>query len=306
MKFGIYSDCGTYTCAGRPGSGEHEYIDASTFARWGIDYLKYDNCNAENGPPLKQRYKTMRDAKNAKGRPIFFPHCKGGVQQPWRWAQSVGNSWRIGGDISDNWDSLMRYLDLSVGLSRYSGIGGWNDPDMLEIGDGGMNTQAYQIHFAFWCLLKAPLLLGFDMTKNISSQILTIITNEDMIALNQDPLGIQGDLLRQEGPIQVWATTLHDGSRAVIILNRQDKDEVTLHFQELGYARPIKAFIRDLQNRVDLGIFTSKITVTVHSFNMVALKITPTIILPDDKNWRPWYEHQCYGPNTKRNVNYEL
>lgn len=187
LKLGLYSDAGSHTCQGRPGSLGFEDIDAQTYATWQVDYLKYDNCYDESIPP-KKRYPVMRDALNKTGRPIYFSMCEWGVDQPWTWAQEVGNSWRTTGDISDNWDSFTKILDENADLYKYSEIGGWNDPDMLEVGNGGMTTAEYTAHFALWSLLKAPLLIGCDL-NNLSPDTMGILGNDEIIAIDQDPLG---------------------------------------------------------------------------------------------------------------------
>jgi alpha-galactosidase len=295
LKLGIYSDCGTHTCAGRPGSLGYETIDANTWASWGIDYLKYDNCytSGPEVPPLQQRYSTMRDALNKTGRPIFYSLCEWGYENPWRWAQSIGNSWRTTTDINDFYSDILRIIDDSVGLSRFAGPGGWNDPDMLEVGNGGMTDTEDMIHFAFWCLLKAPLILGNDLTK-IRDTTLRIITHTELIALNQDPLGIQGDLIAQEGPMQTWATTLNDGSRAFIFFNRQFGSQMTVDFRRLGYRAGTTALVRDILNKKDLGHFTNSFTTTVADNSIFVGKITPTVMYPEYKDWRPWNQ-RCFN-----------
>lgn len=190
LKFGMYSDAGTHTCAGRPGSLGFEVNDANSYASWGVDYLKYDNCNNNNIPP-KTRYPVMRDALAKSGRPIFYSMCEWGVDNPATWAPEVGNSWRTTGDISDNWASMTSRIDQNDRWWSYAAPGGWNDPDMLEVGNGGMNTSEYTAHFSLWALAKAPLLIGCDVTK-MSQETLTILTNPEVIAVNQDSLGKQG------------------------------------------------------------------------------------------------------------------
>jgi alpha-galactosidase len=295
LKLGIYSDSGTHTCAGRPGSLGYETIDANTWASWGIDYVKYDNCYTDgpNVPPLQKRYATMRDALNKTGRPMFYSLCEWGYDNPWRWARPIGNSWRIANDIGDFYSDLLRVIDSSVGLSQFAGPGGWNDPDMLEVGNGGMTNDQYMIQFAFWCLLKAPLLLSTDLTK-VNNATLNIITHTELIALNQDPLGVQGDLIAQEGPMQTWATTLQDGSRAIIFFNRQFRSQMTIQFRRLGYRSGTKALVRDILNRKDLGYFTDSFTTNVRDNSIFVGKITPTVMYPEYKNWRPWHE-RCFN-----------
>src|SRR5712692_9589581 len=210
LKFGIYSDAGTMTCAKRPGSRGHEYQDALQYAAWGVDYLKYDWCNTgtENA---QAAYSTMRDALKTAGRPIVF------------------NLWRTTGDISDCWNckkdqlSWTQILDLQVGLETYAGPGHSNDPDMLEVGNGGMTTTEYRSHFSLWCMLAAPLMAGNDL-KNMSPEIKEILTNKEVIAVDQDPLGMEGRRVRKNGDSEVWAKQMKDGSRAVVLLNRGDSD----------------------------------------------------------------------------------
>jgi len=190
LKFGLYSDAGYNTCAGRPASLGYEKQDANTYASWGVDYLKYDNCNSDNTPP-RTRYPVMRDALNATGRQIFFSMCEWGVDNPATWAADVGNSWRTTGDIGDSWNSMLGNLDANDKWAQYAGPGAWNDPDMLEVGNGGMTVNENTAHFSLWCLVKSPLLIGCDVTK-MSNDTLTILTNAEVIAVNQDSLGKQG------------------------------------------------------------------------------------------------------------------
>lgn len=193
-----------------------------------MDYLKYDNCN-NDGTSSRQRYPVMRDALNASGRPIFFSMCNWGEESSWIWGAAVGNSWRNTGDIDSNYLSMVRILDRQVGLSRYSNIGAWNDPDMLEIGNGQMTHDEYQSHFALWAALKAPLLIGCGLSS-MTSQTVAILSNEEVIAVNQDPLGKQADLLiNEETPNyyrQVWAGPLSKNRFVYLCFNRHSEDTV--------------------------------------------------------------------------------
>ncbi|CAF4939065.1 unnamed protein product [Rotaria sp. Silwood1] len=189
LKFGLYSDRGYKTCAGRPGSLGYETKDANTYAAWGVDYLKLDSCYTNETAP-QIAYSIMRDALNATGRPIFFSLC-GGVSKHDLWPPTVGNSWRTTDDIQDNWNSMIRNIDLNIDFAKQAGPGGWNDPDMLEIGNGGMTEDEYVTHFSLWSISKAPLIIGCDVTK-MSATTLSILTNPEVIAVNQDPLGVQG------------------------------------------------------------------------------------------------------------------
>ena len=190
LKFGLYSDAGFYTCERRPGSLGYEEIDADQYARWGIDYLKYDNCY-NNGTKSLTRYEKMRDALNKTGRQIFYSICSWGRENVSEWARDYGNSWRTTRDIKDNWKSMIRIIDLNNRWYEYAAPGGWNDPDMLEVGNGGMTIDEYKVHFGLWALSKAPLLIGCDVT-NVTQEIVDILTNPEVISINQDSLGQQG------------------------------------------------------------------------------------------------------------------
>ncbi|XP_022146815.1 alpha-galactosidase 3-like isoform X2 [Momordica charantia] len=209
LKLGIYSDAGELTCQRRPGSYGQEFRDAMMFADWGVDYLKYDNCYDMGIEPQK-RYPPMRDALNSTGRSIFYSICEWGVDDPALWAPKIGNSWRTTIDISDSWDSMTSIADINDKWAAYAGPGGWNDPDMLEVGNGGMTYNEYRSHFSIWALMKAPLLIGCDV-RNMSPQTLEILSNKQVIEVNQDRLGIQGRKIKvsgKDGCLQVWAGPL--------------------------------------------------------------------------------------------------
>ncbi len=280
LKFGIYSDAGTMTCAKRPGTRGHEYQDALQYAAWGVDYLKYDWCNTgtENA---QAAYSTMRDALKAAGRPIVFSLCEWGSNKPWLWARDVGNLWRTTGDISDCWDckkdrlSWTQILDLQVGLETYAGPGHWNDPDMLEVGNGGMTTTEYRSHFSLWCLLAAPLMAGNDL-KNMSADIKEILTNKEVIAVDQDSLGMEGRRVRKNGDSEVWAKQLKDGSRAIALLNRGASDaDISVSWEDLGYPAHLSGAVRDLWAKKDLGKFTGTFSAKVPSHGVAMLRVTP-------------------------------
>ena len=237
LKLGIYSDAGTNTCACYAGSLGHEYQDAFMYAHWGVDYLKYDWCYTNNINP-KGAYALMRNALRAAGRPILFSMCEWGSSKPWEWAAEVGHSWRTTGDIGISfmpiplrhgpdgrplWKALgvMEIVEMNEPLRQYAGPGHWNDPDMLEVGNG-MSVSEDRAHFTLWCMMAAPLILGNDIT-NMTPETLAIITNREMIAVDQDPLGIQGLRLKKEGDLQYWFKPLSDGEWAFCILNTGDE-----------------------------------------------------------------------------------
>ncbi|MFD5624740.1 NPCBM/NEW2 domain-containing protein [Streptomyces sp. NPDC127072] len=223
LKLGIYTSAGTKTCndAGFPGGLGHEYSDAQQFADWGVDYLKYDNCNNQ-GVDAISRYTTMRDALRAAsrttGRPIVYSICEWGENKPWQWASDVGHLWRTTGDISDNWGSMLSILKQNLPLDEYAGPGHWNDPDMLEVGNGGMTDTEYRSHFSMWSVMAAPLLIGSDL-RQASDATFDILGNKEVIAVDQDPLGRQGKVLSSEGGRWVVAKEMRDGSRTVALFN---------------------------------------------------------------------------------------
>lgn len=242
LKFGLYSDAGRKTCAGMPGSFGHEYQDAIQYARWGIDYLKYDWCNNEDINPIGA-YGLMRDALRAAGRPIFFSMCEWGSNKPWTWAAEVGHSWRSTGDIcavfdkkpERSWEnSIMTILDQNAPLRKYAGPGHWNDPDMLEVGNG-MSVNEDRAHFTLWCMMAAPLILGNDIC-NMSDDTRAIILNRQVIAIDQDKLGVQGLRLKSENGIEYWFKPLVNGEWAFCLLNRSlEPQAVTIDWQQLCF-----------------------------------------------------------------------
>jgi len=277
LKFGLYSDAGLETCAGRPGSLGYETSDANTYAIWGVDYLKYDNCNDNNIPP-EIRYPVMRDALNKTGRHILYSMCEWGVDNPATWAPTVGNSWRTTGDISDNWASMLNNLDINNMVSAFAGPGGWNDPDMLEVGNGGMTTTEYIAHFSLWAVVKAPLLIGTDVT-NMSPDTLSILTAPEVIAVNQDPMGIQGRRVQRRNATQteVWAGPLSDHSVAAVLLNRSPMAaSITVNWARIGLNLNTICTVRDLWARQTITSSVSgSWTAAVPSHGAVFVRIIP-------------------------------
>jgi alpha-galactosidase len=216
LKLGIYEDAGTQTCAGYPGSLGHETQDAKTFAAWGVDYLKYDNCNNQ-GISSQTRYTAMRDALAATGRPILFSLCSWGQDNVWTWGANVGNSWRTTGDITAGFSSMLSIFHSNVGLAAYAGPGHWNDPDMLEVGNG-MSTTEQQTEFSLWSEMAAPLIAGTNIA-NASSTTLSILTNKNVVAVDQDSLGKQGAMVSSSGGLDVLAKPLANGDVAVALFN---------------------------------------------------------------------------------------
>ena len=228
LKFGLYNCAGTKTCAGYPGTRGYEYQDARFYADLGIDYLKYDWCNTE-GINAKEAYGTMTKALRAAGRPIVFSLCEWGENKPWEWAKDVGHLWRTSGDIyacfdcelkHDTWSQwgVMRIIDKQKDLYKYAGPGHWNDPDMLEVGNG-MTENQDRAHFSIWCMSAAPLMAGNDITK-MSDQTKNILTNKEVIAIDQDKAGMQGFVYKIQDSVEIWVKPLSDSNWAVCFLNR--------------------------------------------------------------------------------------
>jgi alpha-galactosidase len=224
LKLGIYEDAGTMTCAGYPGSLGHEQTDANDFAAWGVDYLKYDNCNNQSDGSLadyQARYTAMGAALKNTGRPIVYSLCEWGVNDPASWAGGVGNLWRTTGDISDQWSSLKSIIQQNAPLYKAAGPGAWNDPDMLEVGNGGMTDAEYKTHFTLWSMMASPLLIGTDLRK-ASAATMAIYTNKDVIAVDQDRLGKQAVPVSSTDGHWVFAKPLSNGDVAVALYNETD------------------------------------------------------------------------------------
>ncbi len=282
LKFGIYSDAGSMTCAKRPGSLGHEYQDALKYAAWDVDYLKYDWCHTST-QDAPAAYALIRNALNAAGRPIVLSICEWGTAKPWLWGQRVGgNLWRTTGDISDKWETkekdslgMLNILDLQNGIESYAGPGHWNDPDMLEVGNGGMTTEEYRAHFSLWSILAAPLIAGNDL-REMKPEIHDILTNKDVIAVDQDPLGKEGRRVLKDGDLEVWAKQMQDGSRAVVLLNRATTEkEIGFSWENLGYPSHLSASVRDLWQAKDLGQFKGKFSATVAPHSVVMVRVAP-------------------------------
>lgn len=252
LKFGIYSDAGIKTCGGRPGSAGHEFQDAKTYASWGVDYLKYDWCNTGTRD-AEEAYRIMSMALRQSGRDILLSICEWGDNKPQDWAYKYGHSWRTTGDIRDSWDksegyslSFLAILDKQYGLEHLAGPNRWNDPDMLEVGNGGMSHTEYVSHFSLWAILAAPLMAGNDLTK-MSDDTRAILTNAEVIAVNQDPLGVQGKRIRRDGLLEVYVRPLADGGRAVVLFNRSEYDaDISVKWSELNLPAHTSLTVTDL------------------------------------------------------------
>jgi alpha-galactosidase len=278
LKLGIYSSPGPNTCAGYEGSYGHEEQDARTYAAWGIDYLKYDWCGARNiytDAEMPAVYQKMGDALLAAGRPIVYSLCQYGRADVWKWGPAVGgNLWRTTGDIRDAWDSMSRIGFGQNDLAPYAGPGHWNDPDMLEIGNGGMSDDEYRTHMSLWSLLAAPLLAGNDL-RSMTPAIKEILTNREVIAIDQDPRGKQGSRVSQNGDQEVWTRPLSDGALAIGIFNRGASEaRVAVKWSELGLADSPR--VRNLWAHADLERKGDSYTAVVPPHGVVLLRADAT------------------------------
>ncbi len=286
LKLGIYSSPGPKTCAGYEGSYGHEEQDAKSYAAWGIDYLKYDLCSfrkimdeQSQGDPEKAfaiekaAYEKMHKALVSTGRPIVFSLCQYGWNNVWEWGTDVGgNLWRTTDDINDTYARMVGIGFSQAGLAKYAGPGHWNDPDMLEVGNGGMTNDEYRMHMSLWVILAAPLLAGNDLSK-MSPETLALLTNKEVIAVDQDSLGKQGDRVSAVGPMEIWAKPLSGGAKAVGLFNRADTPRsITLHLREVGFSENAK--LRDLWQGKDVSATNGSYTVLVPRHGAVLLKVS--------------------------------
>tara|TARA_R110002020_G_scaffold293535_5_gene509190 strand:- start:113122 stop:114324 length:1203 start_codon:yes stop_codon:yes gene_type:complete len=293
LKFGLYNCAGATTCAGYPGSRGHEYQDARTYALWDIDYLKYDWCNTEN-INAQGAYTTMRDALYKAGRPMVFSICEWGDNQPWNWGEDVGHLWRVSGDIINCWDcevghgswsswGVWKIINMRKGIRKAAGPGHWNDFDMMEVGNG-MTDAEDRTHFAMWSMLASPLIMGNDL-RTASKETIKTLTNKEVIAVNQDKLGIQGLRFSNEGAFEMWVKPLANDAWAMVFVN------MTQEAQNLDFVwgrheitddvngRRLEAKnntykIRDLSNHKELGDTSKNLKTTIGSHDVLMIKLT--------------------------------
>jgi alpha-galactosidase len=279
LKIGIYSSPGPNTCAGYEGTYGHEAQDARTYAAWGIDYLKYDWCGARNlytDEEMQAVYQKMGDALHDAGRPILYSLCQYGRADVWKWGAEVGgNAWRTTGDIRDTWDSMTRIGFSQHELAPWAKPGHWNDPDMLEIGNGGMSDAEYKTHMSLWAILAAPLLAGNDL-RSMTPEITAILTNRDVIAVNQDADGKQGRRIAQSGEQETWARPLSGGAQAVALFNRAAQAaSITVKWSDLGLTSP-PAQARDLWAHRDMTLTGPDYSVEVPAHGVMLLRLAAT------------------------------
>ena len=287
LKFGLYSSPGPTisTEEDYAGSYKHEQQDADTYARWGVDYLKYDLMTyrtimkneshgdlAKESLLMQEAYRRMHEAILKTGRPMVFSLCQYGFDAVWRWGASVGgNLWRTTTDVHDNYGSIENNGFVEAGLAQYAGPGHWNDPDMLEIGNGGLSPDEERTQMSLWCILAAPLIAGNDLTR-MNDTTKSILLNREVIAVDQDELGIEGDRVCAEGPYEVWMKPLSGGAKAVGLFNRNGHPRViTVDFKDIGFTGTVQ--VRDLWAHKDLGALEGSYTGTVPTHGVVMLRI---------------------------------
>jgi alpha-galactosidase len=294
LKFGLYNCAGTKTCAGYPGTRGYEYQDARFYASLDIDYLKFDWCNSERQDAIES-YTTMSKALKTAGRPIVFSLCEWGNNKPWSWAEPVGQLWRTTGDITAQFDGIKSYgnwhangvmtiVDMQDTLRKYAGPNHWNDPDMLEVGNGLTNAEN-RSHFSLWAMLAAPLMAGNDIRK-MNEDTRTVLTNKDIVAVNQDALGVQGfRYSKREDSLQIWFKPLSNGEWAMCVVNRSSVPKsVEFNWQseivndELSkrglHADAVVYRLRDLWTKKDAGTTKKTLKAVVQPHDVLMLRLS--------------------------------
>jgi alpha-galactosidase len=282
LKFGLYSDAGVLTCGGRPGSAGREFQDAAQYAAWGVDYLKYDWC-ATGTRDAEAAYTIVAKALRESGRDVVLSICEWGTSHPERWAPAVGHLWRTTGDIYDTWQGhrdwssgMVDILDLQAEAWRNSGPNRWNDPDMLEVGNGGMTTTEYESHFSLWAMLAAPLIAGNDLST-MAAGTQRILANRDVIAVDQDTLGMQGRRIWKQGDLEIWARPLQGGDQAVVLFNRGAQPApMRVTWAQLNLPAHAKARVRDLWTHLVSDGVRDSTGGTVASHGVLMLRVTPS------------------------------
>ncbi|HLV85847.1 MAG TPA: alpha-galactosidase [Candidatus Sulfotelmatobacter sp.] len=287
LKFGLYTDAGTEDCvSGAPGSRGFEEKDASSFAEWGVDYMKEDWCHTE-GMSAQEAYTKMSRAIQATGRPMVFSLCEWGDNEPWTWAAPMANLWRTTGDSKDCWDcgretmnkpggyprGWVLILDAQQLLAPFAGPGHWNDPDLLQVGERGLTVEESRAQFSLWAILAAPLIATNDL-RSMASEIRDILLNHEVIAVDQDSAGIQGKRVRVEGHTEAWMRLLSDGSRAVVLFNRgKSSATVRVRWTDIGQQISDALPVRDLWKHENMGNSKAGYSATVPAHGVVMIRV---------------------------------
>jgi alpha-galactosidase len=273
LRFGLYTDAGTRTCQGYPASLGNEQRDARRFAGWGVDFMKVDWCHTE-GLRGRTTYPKWTEAIRATGRPMVLSISEWSRDRPWEWAGSVGHMWRTTADIADTWESMVGIVDRQVDLHEFAGPDHWNDPDMLEVGNGGMTDDEYRAHFSMWAMLAAPLIAGNDV-RDMSATTRAILTAPEIIAIDQDLLGQQARRVRHSDGADVWMRQLRGGAHAALLLNRGNAPaRIAVSWADLGLKGP--HVVRDLWERADLGVSAEGHEAAVAPHAAAIFRLAPT------------------------------
>ncbi|MGB9764443.1 MAG: glycoside hydrolase family 27 protein [Candidatus Saccharicenans sp.] len=285
LKYALYTDAGTHTCSkAMPGTKGHEFEDMRQFAEWRCDYLKVDWCNTK-GQDIVQTYTLLCEAQRAAGRPLVYSLCSWGEGDPWKWAAAVGHLWRTTGDICEpghaDWNSALEIVFANEKLFEYAGPGHWNDPDMMIVGMPGLNEAQNRSLFSLWCMMAAPLMAGNDL-RQMSDSTRQILTNLEVIAVDQDPLGIQGHIIRKDGQVSLWGgKKLFDDSQAVLIFNQNSSPSpVTISWDEFGFDNKTGLYVRDLWKHQTTGPISQGLSVTVPPNDVVMLRLSKSKNFP--------------------------
>ena len=285
LKYALYTDAGTRTCSkAMPGTKDHEFEDMRAFAGWRCDYLKIDWCNAE-GLDIVKAYTLLHEAQLAAGRPLVHSLCTWGEGQPWKWAASVGHLWRTTGDIcapgQADWNNALKYAFENEKLCPFAGPGHWNDPDMMIVGMAGLSETQNRTFFSLWCIMAAPLMAGNDV-RTMTPATIAILTNIEAIAVNQDPLGLQGHVVRTTNGVSFWAgKRLYDGSQAVVVYNQSTVPvQARLDWRDLGLDESATLYVRNLWTHITTGPLADGITLALSAGDVAMLRISKSSTFP--------------------------
>lgn len=274
LRFGIYTDAGTKTCQDLPASLGYEFRDARRFAEWGVDYVKVDWCHTDGMGP-RALYAKWAMALQAARRPIVLSICEWGRARPWEWAGDLGHLWRTSWDIQPEWSSILTILDRQAELHSFAGPDHWNDPDMLEVGNGDLTADQSRAHFALWSILAAPLMAGNDL-RTMSDEVREILTAPEIVAIDQDPAGRQGRRIRRDGDIDIWMRALGtNDDRGIVVLNRGSvAREVRIALEDVGVAPRSHVRVRDVWKRSDVGEVQREIVIATSATSATVLGLT--------------------------------
>jgi alpha-galactosidase len=285
LKYALYTDAGSRTCSGAmPGTKGREFEDMRAFADWRADYVKIDWCNSA-GQDIVQTYALLAKAQRAAGRPVVHSLCSWGEGYPWVWAGAVGHMWRTTSDICApgraDWDRAVRIAFANDKLADFAGPGRWNDPDMMIVGMPGLTEARNRSLFSLWCMMAAPLMAGNDL-RDMSPSTAGILTNLEAIAVDQDPLGVQGRVIWNDGNVSLWAAKpLFDGSLAVLVLYQgKYRAERKITWEELGFKAADELYVRDLWKHETSGPHAGSFTVSVGSDDVAFLRLSKKPDLP--------------------------